>query len=388
MFFDAPSLSQLKVSEFFSQRDVMSWDNDEYKSRLKASFRRQMLCGILKNTTFLSVAARVNSAQSVKTHFMGSLDRLSQTHQSQRSTKARPGPRSIALYCPLWFECDVFPIIQTLLSHQKCQWTVFVPHVVDSNREMVFVEVLSADDFAENFTSRPPYGIREFRGELSARARSQRRLLTSDDVGRGSLDVMLVPGVAFDVNTGARLGKGGGYYDQFLNEAAAAAHRHEIQESPRVLCSCKSLLHQNMAIVGVGYDCQRLNSSLDADSWGLYQQRDEIIEEPFDFRVGYLLSPENGLEVVGRTSTVNSTAFGFEHDDKQNKFCRKARSPRHRLSTAQFSHAQCLQGPNRFQHKYVVSPIAFLITSLILFWPVISLSFLSRKVRVFRFLFP
>jgi len=54
------------------------------------------------------------------------------------------------------------------------------------------------------------------------------------------VDLVLVPGLAFDPKTGARLGRGGGYYDRFLNSLAPES---------RLIGICFSIqLHRNIPV--------------------------------------------------------------------------------------------------------------------------------------------
>ena len=77
----------------------------------------------------------------------------------------------------------------------------------------------------------------------------------------GHIDMVLVPGVAFD-KSGNRLGRGGGYYDRFI-----------------------ACLGRNTTLVGVGYD---------------FQLVDKVPASRRDKRMQYIITPTNGVVKVKR----------------------------------------------------------------------------------------
>ena len=97
--------------------------------------------------------------------------------------------RTVMLYHPLWDEVDTRPLIQHALSGGK---RVILPTV--HGDDIVTVEVTAATEWREG-----DFGILE-------------PVAPPYD---GTIDLVVVPGVAFDSN-GGRLGRGRGYYDRFL----------------------------------------------------------------------------------------------------------------------------------------------------------------------------
>ena len=96
---------------------------------------------------------------------------------------------------------------------------IVVPYCVGNELQVFLLE--SLDELAAG-----TYGILEPRPEL--------RALPSRRVEAGQIDLVMVPGVAFD-RRGGRLGHGKGYYDRFL---------------PR--------LRPDVLAVGVAFECQLL----------------------------------------------------------------------------------------------------------------------------------
>ena len=106
------------------------------------------------------------------------------------------GVRTIMFFLSFRSEIDTSQMIKDNLSRGN---RVLVPKTLPADREMIPSELLSfKDDLAPG-----AYGILEPKPE-ALRPVDPRRI-----------DLLIVPGVAFDLN-GNRLGYGGGYYDRFF----------------------------------------------------------------------------------------------------------------------------------------------------------------------------
>ncbi len=108
----------------------------------------------------------------------------------------------IMLYMPLEFEVDVTSIAVKCFRQGK---TVCVPRVDWDRKEMEAVEVTSLDD---RIMDCDKHGVRSPK-ECSPMLPTM-------------IDLVIVPGRAFDPQ-GNRLGRGGGYYDRFLNRLKRSA---------------------------------------------------------------------------------------------------------------------------------------------------------------------
>jgi 5-formyltetrahydrofolate cyclo-ligase len=103
--------------------------------------------------------------------------------------------RLIFFYAPLPAELDIWPLVGDALAAGK---TVALPRFDSATQRYVACQVR---DIAKDLTA-GQFGIREPGGDCIA-------------IPPNRLDLVLVPGVAFDAH-GRRLGRGKGFYDQLL----------------------------------------------------------------------------------------------------------------------------------------------------------------------------
>ena len=138
---------------------------------------------------------------------------------------------TILFYAPLPDELDVWPLLEKLLKTEKiCALPAFdnATQFYTARR----VKNLETDIFTGKFGVSEP-------------------LLECEEIPLNKFDLVLVPGVAFDLNCN-RLGRGKGFYDRILSAASG------------IKC-------------GIGYDFQLLES---------------IPTEPHDAKVDFVLTPE------------------------------------------------------------------------------------------------
>lgn len=106
----------------------------------------------------------------------------------------------VALYYGIVPEVATKPFLKTLLKDKK----VYLPRICSGKKRMTLRQVRSlSKDLVKG-----PYDIME--PKLSCPERSAARI-----------DLIIVPGVAFDLR-GGRLGRGAGYYDRLLRRAGKA----------------------------------------------------------------------------------------------------------------------------------------------------------------------
>ena len=147
-----------------------------------------------------------------------------------------PSSAMIGLYFPVRMEADLLSYANILLTEG---FRIALPRV--SGNSLVFAQIRAQDDLCTGM-----FGIREPMQDTCAAADKD-------------LYAICVPGLAFD-RTGARLGYGKGYYDQFITS----------QDLP--VCPI---------LIGVGYDFQLLES---------------VPKEAHDLQLDYIVTPTVSIE--------------------------------------------------------------------------------------------
>ena len=102
------------------------------------------------------------------------------------------GARVVALFSPLGYEPDVWPLVESL----TCTVSVVLPRVEG--------EVMNFYVYDRNSMAVGSFGINEPQSGMLVKA--------------GEIEAVVVPGLAFTAD-GARMGRGKGYYDKYLSQS-------------------------------------------------------------------------------------------------------------------------------------------------------------------------
>jgi len=144
--------------------------------------------------------------------FRQKLAKISPEERTEKSKKACDNlistgqfhkAQTIMFYLAMLQEIDTADSMQAAWQQKK---TVVVPKVFWDRKEMRAVRINSFDE------------------EFSQAIAGLRNPKSSDEVSIEEIDLIIVPGLAFD-RWGYRLGRGGGYYDKFLADKKLRANK-------------------------------------------------------------------------------------------------------------------------------------------------------------------
>jgi len=159
---------------------------------------------------------------------------------------------AVYLTAPRLREVDTSQLVKTLLEAGNAKRT-FVPVVLDSSSNMQFLHL----DELNGLVEMPPFGIMEPTSTYGDGSPRQDVLELEQP-----LDLILMPGLGFDTS-GGRLGRGGGYYDKFL-EAVTQRSRERGWKPP--LLVALAFTEQLMDEVPMGAHDQRVDILVTADN--------------------------------------------------------------------------------------------------------------------------
>jgi len=153
---------------------------------------------VLREKTLRRLRQQPESSRERKSLLIGR--RLFRTRLYQRA-------RRLLCYAAIDGEVQTRGILEKALSDGK---EVFVPVVTDKKRRHMVVAQVK--DLEKDLAHTGHYGI------------SHPLRLSSREIPLNTLDLIILPGVAFD-RQGNRLGRGGGYFDRFLAGVPARVPR-------------------------------------------------------------------------------------------------------------------------------------------------------------------
>lgn len=116
--------------------------------------------------------------------------------------------KRVSIYLSLKSEVDTSLLLKRILADQK---QCFIPRYKNGTNRMEMIQLDSLDEYER--LPETNWKIKQHPDDSPKR----------DAVETGGLDLVLLPGFAFGAD-GARLGKGGGYYDTFLSRLQQSGH--------------------------------------------------------------------------------------------------------------------------------------------------------------------
>ena len=183
-----------------SSADALAERKASTRASVKSALRR------------LSDDDMASQSAAISRHVLASLSAFAP--DETRAPDAPPLRLGLYVHCAKLREVDTAPLLAAALAHPRAE--LYLP-IVDVDPEkartpsMRFLRVRSLDDDLEPKTM----GIMEPKETLADGAPRENL-----DNAEGPLDVLLMPGLAFEPD-GRRLGRGGGFYDAFLERYEA-----------------------------------------------------------------------------------------------------------------------------------------------------------------------
>ena len=129
--------------------------------------------------------------------------------------------KSIFIYLSFGSEINTKKIVSKALKDKK---EIYIPKIYKEDKVMKAVRLKSFNDLKEN-----SIGILE-------------PIDDNDYIDKKEIDLILVPGVVFDLN-GNRIGYGGGYYDRYLQDIKEISNKVVLAYDLQIVESIKPEIH-------------------------------------------------------------------------------------------------------------------------------------------------
>jgi 5-formyltetrahydrofolate cyclo-ligase len=199
----------------------------------------------------VEVSALADQSASICRHLQSAM-----SEQGGAGRDALQSAERIVAYlaCERLREVDLSAVVESTLSARKA---LFVPRVNDKSSNMSMLRITSLDGLQQV----PQFGIVE---PTDTDEHGKPR----EDVIRDKAlpDAVLLPGLGFD-RSGGRLGRGGGYYDKFLNNVLALARE---LGRPRPLLVGVAFREQVVERVPMAAHDARCDAVLTPDGWSTW----------------------------------------------------------------------------------------------------------------------